>query len=74
MDLDASKGKKLTAEERKRRWEKGLCLYCGSDKHKIGGHPGLRPLNLKASQEEDGGIPAVVIEEPKNKDFPASEV
>jgi hypothetical protein len=40
MDLNAiskekPKFKKLTPEEKERRRKEGLCLYCGSDKHKL---------------------------------------
>jgi hypothetical protein len=33
MDLSAVKGKKITPEERKRRRQGGLCMYCGDIKH-----------------------------------------
>jgi hypothetical protein len=38
MDLNAipdSKFKRLSPEEKDRRRRDGLCLYCGSDKHKL---------------------------------------
>jgi hypothetical protein len=33
MDLSAVKGRKITPEERKRRREGGLCMYCGDSRH-----------------------------------------
>jgi hypothetical protein len=36
MQIDAVRVKTLTPEERKRRMEEGLCLYCGEKGHKIG--------------------------------------
>ncbi|KAF9176428.1 Retrotransposon-derived protein peg10 [Haplosporangium sp. Z 767] len=33
MDLDTMKTKHITAEEKQRRRDKGLCLYCGGDDH-----------------------------------------
>jgi hypothetical protein len=33
IDLSAIKGRKITQEERKRRREGGLCLYCGDSRH-----------------------------------------
>ena len=61
MDLDSAQPKKftkLTAEERKRRFDEGLCLYCGDKTHKLascparnakmGKGPGLNMLTLSA--------------------------
>lgn len=42
MDLDSAqmdKFKKLTPEEKKRRYEQGLCLYCGEKSHKLASCP-----------------------------------
>ena len=39
MQIDAVRFKPLTLEEKKRRMEKGLCLYCGDDGHKAGNCP-----------------------------------
>ena len=36
MQIDAVRVKILTPEERKRRMEEGLCLYCGEEGHKVG--------------------------------------
>ena len=36
MQIDAARVRSLTLEERKRRMEKGLCLYCGEEGHKAG--------------------------------------
>jgi len=33
MAMDLSQARHITPEERKRRQEKGLCLYCGADDH-----------------------------------------
>jgi hypothetical protein len=33
MDLSALEGRKITLEERKRRREGGLCMYCGDTRH-----------------------------------------
>jgi hypothetical protein len=33
MELDALKVKHITAEEKQRRRDNGLCLYCGGDNH-----------------------------------------
>jgi hypothetical protein len=37
MQIDAVRFKPLTTEEKKRRYEQGLCLYCGEAGHKAGG-------------------------------------
>ena len=39
MQIDAVRVKTLTPEERKRRMEEGLCLYCGEEGHKVGSCP-----------------------------------
>lgn len=39
MQIDAVRFKPLTPEERKRRMEEGLCLYCGEQGHKAGSCP-----------------------------------
>jgi len=39
MQIDAARFKPLTPEEKKRRMEKGLCLYCGEEGHKVGSCP-----------------------------------
>ena len=39
MQIDAVRVKSLTPEERKRRMEEGLCLYCGERGHRAGGCP-----------------------------------
>lgn len=39
MQIDAVRFKPLTPEEKKRRMEKGLCLYCGDEGHKAGNCP-----------------------------------
>jgi Retrotransposon gag protein len=39
MQIDAVRVKTLSPEERKRRMEEGLCLYCGEVGHKVGSCP-----------------------------------
>ena len=39
MQIDAVRFKTLTPEEKKRRMEEGLCLYCGEAGHKAGNCP-----------------------------------
>jgi hypothetical protein len=39
MQIDAVRVKSLTPEERKRRMEGGLCLYCGEQGHRVGSCP-----------------------------------
>ena len=50
MDLSAVKGKKITPEERKRRREGGLCMYCGDSRHFAVACP--RKLKAAAGQVE----------------------
>jgi hypothetical protein len=33
MDLTAVKGIKITAKDRARQWEGGLCMYCRDSRH-----------------------------------------
>jgi len=42
MQIDAVRFKPLTTEERKRRFEQNLCLYCGEAGHKVGDCPRKR--------------------------------
>ena len=39
MQIDAVRVKSLTPEERKRRMDEGLCLYCGDQGHRVGSCP-----------------------------------
>lgn len=39
MQIDAVRVKSLTLEEKKRRMEEGLCLYCGEEGHRAGNCP-----------------------------------
>lgn len=39
MQIDAARVRALTPEEKKRRMEEGLCLYCGEEGHKVGNCP-----------------------------------
>ena len=39
MQIDAARVRSLTPEEKKRRMEEGLCLYCGEEGHKAGNCP-----------------------------------
>ena len=39
MQIDAIRAKSLTPEEKKRRMEEGLCLYCGEQGHRAGSCP-----------------------------------
>lgn len=39
MQIDAVRVKSLTSEERRRRMEEGLCLYCGKEGHQVGSCP-----------------------------------
>jgi hypothetical protein len=50
MDLSALKGKKITPEERKRRREGGLCMYCGDSRHFAASCP--RKLKAASGQVE----------------------
>ena len=50
MDLSAVKGKKITPEERKRRREGGLCMYCGDSRHFAASCP--RKLKAASGQTE----------------------
>ena len=50
MDLSAVKGRKITPEERKRRREGGLCMYCGDSRHFAASCP--RKLKAASGQVE----------------------
>jgi hypothetical protein len=50
MDLSALKGRKITPEERKRRREGGLCMYCGDSRHFAASCP--RKLKAASGQVE----------------------
>ena len=50
MDLSAVKGKKISQEERKRRREGGLCMYCGDSRHFAASCP--RKLKAASGQVE----------------------
>ena len=39
MQIDAARIRTLIPEEKKRRMEEGLCLYCGEEGHKVGNCP-----------------------------------
>jgi hypothetical protein len=39
MQIHAARVRTLTPEEKKRRMEEGLCLYCGEEGHKVGNCP-----------------------------------
>ena len=39
MQIDAARIRTLTPEEKKRRMEEGLCLYCREEGHKVGNCP-----------------------------------
>ena len=39
MQIDTVRFKPLTLEEKRRRMEEGLCLYCGDVGHKVGNCP-----------------------------------
>ena len=39
MQIDAARVRTLTPEEKKRRMEEGLCLYCEEEGHKAGNCP-----------------------------------
>lgn len=51
MDLDASKKGPISAEERKRRYDSKLCLYCGNPGHRVSECP-LKSRQLDASTIE----------------------
>lgn len=60
MQIDATRFKPLTAEEKKRRFEENLCLYCGEPGHKAGSCPKKRksPMtNIRSAtiQENNDG-------------------
>jgi hypothetical protein len=50
MDLSALKVRKITPEERKRRREGGLCMYCGDSRHFAASYP--RKLKAASGQVE----------------------
>jgi hypothetical protein len=50
MDLSAVKGKKITPEERNRRREVGLCMYCGDSRYFAASCP--RKLKAVSGQVE----------------------
>jgi hypothetical protein len=50
MDVSALKGWKITPEERKRRREGGLCMYCGDSRHCAASFP--RKLKAASGQVE----------------------
>jgi hypothetical protein len=50
MDLSALEGRKITPEERKRRREGGLCMYCGDSRHFAASCP--RKLKAASGQVE----------------------
>jgi hypothetical protein len=50
MDLSALKGRKITPEERKRRREGGLCMYCRVSRHVAASCP--RKLKAASGQVE----------------------
>lgn len=48
MQIDAVRVKPLTPEEKKRRLDEGLCLYCGGEGHRAGNCPKKqKPRNVK---------------------------
>ena len=55
MQIDATKTSvkhgKLMAEEKKFRWDNGLCLYCGVEGHKAGSCPNRSEAAKKAGQK-----------------------
>jgi hypothetical protein len=55
MDLDAVSFKKITPEERQRRMDLRLCLYCGGSGHQVRGCPVKKPIhaNVMTAEEED---------------------
>jgi hypothetical protein len=50
MDISALQGSKITPEERKRRREGGLCIYCGDSRHFVASCP--RKLKAASGQVE----------------------
>lgn len=60
MQIDATRFKPLTPEEKKRRFEENLCLYCGEPGHKAGSCPKKRkpPVtsirSTRIQENEDG--------------------
>jgi hypothetical protein len=60
MQIDATRFKPLTPEEKKRRFEENLCLYCGEPGHKAGSCPKKRKLpvtkirSATISENKDG--------------------
>ncbi len=62
MQIDAVRFKPLTAEERKRRYEQNLCLYCGEAGHKAidcsrKRKPQMTRLRSTSVQENEGAQP-----------------
>jgi hypothetical protein len=55
MDLNAVSFKKITPEERQRRMDLRLCLYCGGSGHQVRGCPVKKPIhaNVMTAEEED---------------------
>lgn len=63
MDLDSTKDgkrfKPLTIEERKRRMDNNLCLYCGEPGHRVPQCPQRnkpRPAHLRATITSDSHV------------------
>jgi len=53
MDLDAVSFKKITPEERQRRMDLRLCLYCGGSGHQVRGCPVKKPIHANVMTAED---------------------
>ena len=52
MQIDGARVRFLTPEEKKRRMEEGLCLYCGEEGHKAGNYPkkqNRRPVKTRSA-------------------------
>lgn len=53
MDLDAVSFKKITPEERQRRMDLKLCLYCGGSGHQVRSCPVKKPMHANVMSVDD---------------------
>jgi hypothetical protein len=53
MDLDAVSFKKIAPEDRQRRMDLRLCLYCGGAGHQVRGCPVKKPIHANVMTAED---------------------
>jgi hypothetical protein len=71
MDLDATRHKKITEEEKKRRLRDHLCLYCGNEGHTAWNCPNKRNLGKKNFNYQLRATQEVLVERtnPSNHNY-----